>query len=62
MSLSILDENDMREWKSDQVWLAKKREIKTRGYLIDLAQDTQGAQVSCSGCSRNSGELTEPRV
>jgi hypothetical protein len=42
-SSSILDENDMREGKSDQVWLAKKREIKTRDDVIDFAQDAHGA-------------------
>ena len=42
--------------------MAKKREVKTRDDLIDLAQDAQGAQVGCSGCSGYSGELTEPRV
>jgi len=55
----------MREQRLDQVWLVKKREVKTRDDVVNLAQDTharsgellrgaQGAQVSCSGCS---GEL-----
>ena len=30
------------------MWLAKKREVKTRNNLKDLAQDAQGAQVSHS--------------
>ena len=42
--------------------MAKKREVKTRDDLIDLAQDAQGALVSCSGRSSYSEELTEPRV
>jgi hypothetical protein len=57
-------------------WLKKKREVKTRHEVVNLAQDTharsgellrgaqdaQGAQVSCSECAGYSGELTEPRV
>jgi len=31
---------------SDQMWLAKKRELKMRDNLIDPAQDAQDAQVS----------------
>ncbi len=58
----------MRERRPDQVRLVKKREVKTRDDVVNLAQDAQGAQgdqgarVSCSGCSCSSGELTEPRV
>jgi hypothetical protein len=44
----------MRERKSDQVYLGKMREVKTRDDVIDFAQYTQVAQVSCSGYS---GEL-----
>ena len=50
------------------MWLVKKREVKTRNYVVNLAQDTharsgellrgaQGAQVSCSGCLGYLGEL-----
>jgi hypothetical protein len=52
----------VREQRSDQVWLAKKREVKTRDEVVNLArgsQGSQGPQVSCSGCS---GELTGPRA
>jgi len=52
----------MRERKSDQVWLAKKRKVKKRDDVTDFAQDAQGAPVSCLGCSACSGELTELRV
>jgi hypothetical protein len=56
-----LDRSDVREQRSDQVRLVKKREVKTRDDVVNLAQDAQDAQA-CSGCSRSSGELTEPRV
>jgi hypothetical protein len=63
----------MREQKSDQVRLVKKREVKTRDDVVDLARDTQACsgellrvlrvlRVSCSSCSCSLGELTEPRV
>jgi hypothetical protein len=43
---------DMKERRSDQVWLAIKREVKTRDDVVNIAQDdqaclgegTQGAQ------------------
>lgn len=40
--------------------MAKKREVKTRGNVINLAQAAQATPVSCLGCSGCSGELTEP--
>ena len=59
----------MREQRSDRVRLVKKREVKTRDDVVNLAQDAQacsgellraqGAQVARVSCS---GELTEPRV
>ena len=45
--------------KSGQVWLAKKREVKARDDVINLAQVSFSG---CSGCSWCSGELTKPRV
>ena len=35
----------MREQRSDQVQLVKKREVKTRDNMVNLAQDAQ----ACSG-------------
>jgi len=52
----------MREQRSLQVRLVKKREVKTLDDVVNLAQDAQVSQVSCSGCSGYSGESTEPRV
>jgi hypothetical protein len=49
----------------DQVWLAKKREVKTRDNIINLAQATQVAQVaqvSCSGLGPVNWAVGEPRV
>ncbi len=43
-----IDENDIRERRSNQVLMAKNREVKSLDDLIDLAQ---GAQVSCLGYS-----------
>jgi hypothetical protein len=48
----------VREQRSDQVWLAKKREVKTRNEVVNLARGFQGSQGPQGGCSGCSGELT----
>jgi hypothetical protein len=43
---SKLDKNDVGEQRSDQLRLAKQREVKIRDDRVNLAQCAQGAQVT----------------